>query len=150
MAIARPRVRALRGGEMTLRRAAIGIERSRGQAPTRPARGRYRKASVVQARLDNLIERGTDPMLCRLFIVDGSKAVIKAIRRTFGRRAPISGAQTGTCAEADLQRYGTRAPPACADGPNPADRGAGVRGACFADLAASLPCDNSQMGHITS
>jgi putative transposase len=89
---------------MTLRRAAISIERSRGQAPTRPARERHRKASVVPARLDNLIERGTDPMLCCLFIVDGSKAVIKAIRRTFGRRAPISGAQTGTCAEVDLQR----------------------------------------------
>jgi hypothetical protein len=55
-----------------------------------------------------------------------------------------------TCAEADLHRYGTRAPPACADGPYPANRAAGLRGACFADLAASLPCDSSQMGHIMS
>jgi len=40
-----------------------------------------------------LIERGLDPKLCRLFIVDGSKALIKAIRRTFGRHTPIQRCQ---------------------------------------------------------
>ena len=43
--------------------------------------------------MDNLIERGLDPKLCRLFIVDGSKALIKAIRRTFGRHTPIQRCQ---------------------------------------------------------
>jgi putative transposase len=42
----------------------------------------------VQALLDNLIERGPDTKVCRLFIVDGSKALIMAIRRTFGRHTP--------------------------------------------------------------
>jgi putative transposase len=51
--------------------------------------GATENAAVVQALLDNLIERGLDPKLCRLFIVDGSKALIKAIRRTFGRHTPI-------------------------------------------------------------
>ncbi len=41
-------------------------------------------SATVQALLDNLIERGLDPEVCRLFIVDGAKALTKAIRRTFG------------------------------------------------------------------
>jgi hypothetical protein len=36
--------------------------------------GATENAAVVQALLDNLIQRGLDPTLCRLFIVDGSKA----------------------------------------------------------------------------
>jgi putative transposase len=47
----------------------------------------------VQALLDNLIERGLDTKVCRLFIVDGSKALIMAIRRTFGRHTPIQRCQ---------------------------------------------------------
>ena len=45
---------------------------------------------VVQALLDNLLARGLDPTLPRLFIVDGAKALSKAIRNTFGvaRRHP--------------------------------------------------------------
>jgi len=36
---------------------------------------------------------GTDPKHCCLFIVDGSKALIEAIRRTFGRHTPIQRCQ---------------------------------------------------------
>ncbi len=39
---------------------------------------------VVQALIDNLLARGLDPSLPRLFIVDGAKALSKAIRNTFG------------------------------------------------------------------
>ena len=39
----------------------------------------------MQALIDNLIERGLDPRVCRLFIIDGAKALSKIIRRTFGR-----------------------------------------------------------------
>jgi hypothetical protein len=35
---------------------------------------------VVQALIDDLIERGLDPAVPRLFIIDGSKALAKAIR----------------------------------------------------------------------
>ena len=45
--------------------------------------------AVVQALIDNLIERGLDPTVCRLFIIDGAKALSKVIRRTFGGRTPI-------------------------------------------------------------
>ena len=34
----------------------------------------------MQALIDNLIERDLDPKVCRLFIVDGAKALTKAIR----------------------------------------------------------------------
>ena len=38
----------------------------------------------MQALLDNLTARGLDPEVPRLFIVDGAKALSKAIKRTFG------------------------------------------------------------------
>jgi transposase-like protein len=47
----------------------------------------------VQALIDNLIERGLDPKVCRLFIIDGAKALSKVIRRTFGAHTPIQRCQ---------------------------------------------------------
>ena len=38
-------------------------------------------------------ERGLDPAVPRPFIIDGSKALARAIRRSFGRRAPIQRCQ---------------------------------------------------------
>ena len=55
--------------------------------------GATENAAVVQALLDNLIERGLDPAVCRLFIIDGAKALKKAIRRTFGSHTPIQRCQ---------------------------------------------------------
>jgi len=55
--------------------------------------GATENAATVQALLDNLIERGLDPAVCRLFIVDGAKALTKAIRRTFGADTPIQRCQ---------------------------------------------------------
>ena len=48
---------------------------------------------VVQALLDNLVGRGLDPTVPRLFIVDGAKALSKAIRNTFGVAAAIQRCQ---------------------------------------------------------
>src|SRR6202035_3158152 len=39
------------------------------------------------------IERGLDPAVPRLFIIDGSKALAKAIRHSFGRHTPIQRCQ---------------------------------------------------------
>jgi putative transposase len=78
--------------ELTLL-AAIGIDGTGAKHPLGLLEGATENAAVVQALLDNLIERGLDPKLCRLFIVDGSKALIKAIRRTFGRHTPIQRCQ---------------------------------------------------------
>jgi transposase-like protein len=50
-------------------------------------------AATVQALLDNLVSRGLDPTTPRLFIVDGAKALSKAIRRTFGSAAAIQRCQ---------------------------------------------------------
>ncbi len=47
----------------------------------------------MQALIDNLIERGLDPKVCRLFIIDGAKALSKVIRRTFGAHTPIQRCQ---------------------------------------------------------
>lgn len=78
--------------ELTLL-AAIGIDGEGAKHPLGLLEGATENAAVVQALLDNLIERGLDPNVCRLFIVDGSKALIKAIRRTFGRHTPIQRCQ---------------------------------------------------------
>lgn len=48
---------------------------------------------MVQALINNLFERGLDPTVCRLFIVDGAKALTKVIRSTFGRQTPIQRCQ---------------------------------------------------------
>lgn len=46
--------------------------------------GERDNSGTMQALLDNLTDRSFDPEVCRLFIVDGAKALTKAIRRTFG------------------------------------------------------------------
>jgi putative transposase len=73
--------------------AAIGIDAEGGKHPLGLLEGATENAAVVQALLDNLIERGLDPRVCRLFIIDGSKALAKAIRKTFGRHTPIQRCQ---------------------------------------------------------
>src|SRR5712672_882622 len=55
--------------------------------------GASEHSAVVQALIDNLIERGLDPAVPRLFIIDGSKALSKAIRRNFGRDTAIQRCQ---------------------------------------------------------
>ena len=48
---------------------------------------------MVQVLLDNLIKRGLDPAICRLFVVDGAKDQSKAIRCTSGADTPIQRCQ---------------------------------------------------------
>src|SRR5579859_1001258 len=73
--------------------AAVGVDSEGGKHPLAVVEGATESAATVQALLDNLIGRGLDPELCRLFIVDGAKALTKAIRRTFGRHTPIQRCQ---------------------------------------------------------
>src|SRR3954447_19263413 len=80
------------GEDLTLL-AAIGIDGDGVKHPLGLLEGATENAAVVQALLDNLIERGLDPTICRLFIIDGSKALAKAIRRSFGRHTPIQRCQ---------------------------------------------------------
>src|SRR5215218_5895740 len=69
--------------------AAVGIDGEGAKHPLGLVEGATENAAVVQALLDDLVGRGLNPAICRLFIVDGAKALTKAIRRTFGRDTPI-------------------------------------------------------------
>lgn len=73
-------------GELVLV-AAIGIAGNGVKHPLGLIEGATENSAVVQALIDNLVARGLDPAVPRLFIIDGSKALSKAIRRTFGRDA---------------------------------------------------------------
>jgi transposase-like protein len=72
---------------------ALGIDGQGNKHPLGLVEGATENATVVQALIDNLIERGLDPKVCRLFIVDGAKALSKVIRATFGRHTPIQRCQ---------------------------------------------------------
>jgi putative transposase len=73
--------------------AAVGIDADGSKHPLGVIEGASENAAVVQALLDNLVGRGLDPAICRLFVVDGAKALSKAIRKTFGRQTPIQRCQ---------------------------------------------------------
>ena len=73
--------------------AALGIDGEGNKHPLGLIEGATENAAVVQALIDNLIERGLDPAVCRLFVVDGAKALTKVIRSTFGRHTPIQRCQ---------------------------------------------------------
>jgi len=72
---------------------AVGIDSDGRKHPLGVVEGATENTATVQALLDNLIDRGLDPAVCRLFIVDGAKALTKAIRRTFGTDIPIQRCQ---------------------------------------------------------
>jgi transposase-like protein len=80
------------GNELVLV-GALGIDGEGNKHPLGLVDGATENAAVVQALIDNLIARGLDPKVCRLFIVDGAKALTKAIRRTFGAHTPIQRCQ---------------------------------------------------------
>ena len=73
--------------------AAVGIDGNGDKHPLGVIEGATENTAVVQALLDNLVGRGLDPAVCRLFIIDGAKALSKAIRNTFGRHTPIQRCQ---------------------------------------------------------
>ena len=73
--------------------AAIGIDGNGVKHPLGLIEGATENTAVVQALIDNLVARGLDPAVPRLFIIDGSKALAKAIRRSFGREALIQRCQ---------------------------------------------------------
>jgi len=72
---------------------ALGITEDGEKRPLGLHLGTTENATVVQGLLDNLIERGLDAMAPRLFVLDGSKALRKAVKDTFGRRALIQRCQ---------------------------------------------------------
>lgn len=79
-------------GDLTLL-AAVGIDGEGTKHPLGVIEGATENAALVQALLDNLLARGLDPHATRLFIIDGAKALTKAIRQTFGRTTLIQRCQ---------------------------------------------------------
>jgi putative transposase len=73
--------------------AAIGVDARGDKHPLGLAEGATENTATVQALIDNLVERGLNPAVPRLFIIDGAKALSKAIRRTFGDAAAIQRCQ---------------------------------------------------------
>jgi putative transposase len=73
--------------------AAVGIDALGEKHPLGLVEGATENAATVQALLDSRVERGLDPAVVRLFIIDGAKALSKAIRRTFGKDTPIQRCQ---------------------------------------------------------
>jgi putative transposase len=73
--------------------AAIGIDGNGEKHALALLEGATENSAVVQALIDHLIERGLDPAAPRLFVIDGSKALSKAIRRSFGSHTPIQRCQ---------------------------------------------------------
>src|SRR3954467_13127224 len=80
-------------GDVLVLVAAIGIDGEGNKHPLALVEGATENAATVQALLDNLVSRGLDPTVPRLFIADGAKALSKAIRRTFCSAAAIQRCQ---------------------------------------------------------
>ena len=59
--------------------AAIGVDGNGDKHVLAVVEGATENTVVVQALLDNLLARGLDPTLPRLFIVDGAKALSREI-----------------------------------------------------------------------
>lgn len=72
---------------------ALGIDESGGKHALGLWLGATENTVVCGGLLDNLIERGLDSQLGYLFVIDGSKAMRKAILERFGRRALVQRCQ---------------------------------------------------------
>jgi putative transposase len=68
---------------------ALGITTDGVKLPLGLWEGSTENATVATALLADLVERGLDPDQGILFVVDGSRALRKAIRDVFGARAPV-------------------------------------------------------------
>jgi putative transposase len=68
---------------------ALGITTEGVKIPLGLWEGSTENATVATALLSDLVERGLDPEQGVLFVIDGAKALRKAIRTVFGERAPV-------------------------------------------------------------
>jgi transposase-like protein len=69
--------------------AAIGIDTGGYKHVLGVAQGASENATVVTALLESLVERGVKPGVKRLFVIDGSKALRKAIDAVYGSDNPV-------------------------------------------------------------
>lgn len=72
---------------------ALGIDETGQKQPLGLWLGATENSQACGALLDNLIERGLDPQRAYLFVIDGSKALRKAIRERFSDRVLVQRCQ---------------------------------------------------------
>jgi transposase-like protein len=75
------------GGHQVI--AAVGVDAEGAKHVLGLTEGATENAVVVKGLLEDLVERGVGPDRRRLFVIDGSKALRKAIDDVYGRRNPV-------------------------------------------------------------
>jgi putative transposase len=73
--------------------AAVGIDRSGAKHPLGLREGATENAAACKALLADLIERGLNPDRAMLVVIDGAKALRKAVLEVFGERALLQRCQ---------------------------------------------------------
>ena len=79
-------------GKMTVI-AAMGIRQDGSKQMLGLIEGGTENTQVVKALLEDLIERGLDTNEARLYVLDGGKALAKAVKDTFGEKALVQRCQ---------------------------------------------------------
>jgi transposase-like protein len=72
---------------------ALGLDSEGGKHVLGLAEGSTENATVVKALLGDLVDRGLDPERTRLWVIDGAKALARALREIFGEAALIQRCQ---------------------------------------------------------
>ncbi len=72
---------------------ALGVDLQGNKHTLGLVQGATENSVVVQQLLDDLIERGLDAARPMLIVLDGSKALRKAVRQTLGDRSPVQRCQ---------------------------------------------------------
>ncbi len=72
---------------------ALGITTEGVKIPLGLWEGSTENATLARNLLSDLVDRGLDPEQGILFVIDGAKALRKAIRDVFGQRAPVQRCQ---------------------------------------------------------
>lgn len=75
------------GGHQVI--CAVGVDSSGKKHVLGLTEGATENAVVVKELLEDLVERGVRPGRKRLFVIDGSKALRKAIDEVFGKQHPV-------------------------------------------------------------
>jgi putative transposase len=68
---------------------ALGVDRGGSKHVLGLKEGATENTTVVKGLLQDLVDRGVDPARRRLFVIDGAKALRKAINEVFGKQNPV-------------------------------------------------------------
>lgn len=72
---------------------ALGVDETGQKHVLGLVQGGTENSAIVQHLLDDLVERGLDTKQSMLIVLDGSKALRKAVTKTFGDRCPVQRCQ---------------------------------------------------------